>query len=304
MKPGRDHSIGAAAAKAGPGRATGCRIAQDTRLPSRKGAPRGRRRGAAAAGCTRATARHHLRGDAAPSSRVAAGHPPDAGAPNPGLAGPARGRPGGDLPAGPRTGPARPAGFHRQGRSGSRSRANGLIICSPTSACRGRGSSRPMSFPAASALWPWPKGFGTPCGRQAAPRRPVAPSAFRVPGRVHRASAGPPHPFRNPDAEARTGLATRCEAPCTHGRMVPTRNNKGAAHENGSVESAHDPFRGAIRDALLMRGSSDFADLGSCRAVIDDDRRARECRPRQGDRGRTAPPRRTFRPAAAPISRR
>ncbi len=71
--------------------------------------------------------------------------------------------------------------------------------------------------------------------------------------------------------------------------MVPTRNNKGAAHENGSVESAHDPFRGAIRDALLMRGSSDFADLGNCRAVIDDDRRARECRPRQGDRGRTAP---------------
>ncbi len=204
MKPGRDHSIGAAAAKAGPGRATGCRIAQDTRLPSRKGAPRGRRRDAAAAGCTRATAPRHLRGDAAPSSRVAAGHPPDAGAPDPGLAGPARGRPGGDLPAGPRTGPARPAGFHRQGRSGSRSRANGLIICSPTSACRGRGSSRPMSFPAASALWPWPKGFGTSCGRQAAPRRPVAPSAFRAPGRVHRTFRRSSSPFphsrrRGPD---------------------------------------------------------------------------------------------------------
>jgi hypothetical protein len=52
--------------------------------------------------------------------------------------------------------------------------------------------------------------------------------------------------------------------------MVPTRNNKGVAHENGSIESAHGHLKGAIRDALLMRGSSDFADLGSYRTFIDE----------------------------------
>lgn len=45
--------------------------------------------------------------------------------------------------------------------------------------------------------------------------------------------------FRNLDADARTDLTTRYEALCTHYRMVPTRNNKGVAHENGAIESAH-----------------------------------------------------------------
>lgn len=44
MKLRQDHSIETAAAKAGLSRATGYRIGQDTRLPSQKGAPRGRRR--------------------------------------------------------------------------------------------------------------------------------------------------------------------------------------------------------------------------------------------------------------------
>jgi len=76
--------------------------------------------------------------------------------------------------------------------------------------------------------------------------------------------------FRNLDAEARTDLTTRYEALCAHYRMVPTRNNKGVAHENGSIESAHGHLKGAIRDALLMRGSCDFDDLGSYRAFVDE----------------------------------
>jgi len=44
MKLRQDHPIETAAAKAGLSRATGYRIAQDTRRPSQKGEPRGRRR--------------------------------------------------------------------------------------------------------------------------------------------------------------------------------------------------------------------------------------------------------------------
>ncbi len=52
--------------------------------------------------------------------------------------------------------------------------------------------------------------------------------------------------------------------------MTPTRNNKGLAHENGAIESAHGHLKSAIRDALLMRGSADFVNLGACRAFIDE----------------------------------
>nr|WP_167093288.1 IS21 family transposase [Parvibaculum indicum] len=76
--------------------------------------------------------------------------------------------------------------------------------------------------------------------------------------------------FRNLDAQARSDLTARYEALCAHYRMTPTRNNKGVAHENGSIESAHGHLKGAIRDALLMRGSPDFEDLRAYRAFIDE----------------------------------
>lgn len=76
--------------------------------------------------------------------------------------------------------------------------------------------------------------------------------------------------FRNIDAEARSDLTCRYDALCAHYRMTPTRNNRGVAHENGSIESAHGHLKAAIRDALLMRGSADFADLGAYRAFIDE----------------------------------
>lgn len=52
--------------------------------------------------------------------------------------------------------------------------------------------------------------------------------------------------------------------------MTPTRNNKGVAHENGSIECSHGHLKNAIRDALLMRGTRDFGDLVSYRAFIDE----------------------------------
>ncbi|WP_220495125.1 IS21 family transposase [Paracoccus sp. MC1854] len=76
--------------------------------------------------------------------------------------------------------------------------------------------------------------------------------------------------FRNLDTEAATDLTTRYDALCAHYRMVPTRNNRGVAHENGAIESAHGHLKAAIRDALLMRGTADFADLVGYRAFIDE----------------------------------
>ena len=50
--------------------------------------------------------------------------------------------------------------------------------------------------------------------------------------------------------------------------MRPTRNNRGKAHENGSVEGAHGHLKRAIEQALLLRGSRDFDDLAADRAFL------------------------------------
>lgn len=76
--------------------------------------------------------------------------------------------------------------------------------------------------------------------------------------------------YRNLDQDAKLDLTKRYEALCAHYRMAPTRNNRGVAHENGSIESAHGHLKAAIRDALLMRGSAEFTDLAAYRAFIDE----------------------------------
>ena len=76
--------------------------------------------------------------------------------------------------------------------------------------------------------------------------------------------------FRNLNAASEVDLTKRYEALCAHYRMSPTRNNRGVAHENGSIESAHGHLKAAIRDALLMRGTHDFPDLTGYRAFIDE----------------------------------
>jgi len=40
--------------------------------------------------------------------------------------------------------------------------------------------------------------------------------------------------------------------------MEPTRNNKGVAHENGSIESSHGDLKNRINQALMLRGSRNF----------------------------------------------
>ena len=76
--------------------------------------------------------------------------------------------------------------------------------------------------------------------------------------------------FKNLDQAAKDDLTGRFDALCQHYRMTPTRNNKGVAHENGSIESPNGHLKRAIEDALLMRCSRDFEDLPTYRRFIDE----------------------------------
>lgn len=76
--------------------------------------------------------------------------------------------------------------------------------------------------------------------------------------------------FRNLDKDASTDLTRRYDALCQDYGMEPTRNNRGVAHENGSIESPHGHLKAQVEDALLMRGSRDFDDLAAYRCFIDE----------------------------------
>ncbi len=76
--------------------------------------------------------------------------------------------------------------------------------------------------------------------------------------------------FRNLDRDAREDLTRRYDGLCAHYRMAPSRNNAGAAHENGAIESVHGHLKRSIKDGILMRGACDFADLPEYRRFIDE----------------------------------
>lgn len=76
--------------------------------------------------------------------------------------------------------------------------------------------------------------------------------------------------FRNLAADAREDLRQRYAALMGHCGMTPTRNNAGIAHENGSIESAHGHLKRVLEDALLLRGTRDFASLDAYRAFVDE----------------------------------
>lgn len=76
--------------------------------------------------------------------------------------------------------------------------------------------------------------------------------------------------FRNLDTETTKDVTRRYEALCAHYGMTPTRNNRGVAHENGSIESSHGHLKRALTDALLLRASRDFNDVTALRRFIDE----------------------------------
>src|SRR5216684_1138694 len=139
----------------------------------------------------------------------------------------------------------------------SASRARRSITGSTTSAWPSRAASTPTSCSAGKASWRWPKGCRIRCG--ALGRAPLQHRSDSL-------SAA----FRNLDRDAREDQTRRYEALCAHYGMEPTRNNRGVARENGSIESPHGHLKLAIEDGLPLRGTRDFADLDAYRRFVDE----------------------------------
>ena len=74
--------------------------------------------------------------------------------------------------------------------------------------------------------------------------------------------------FRNLKRDAREDLTRRYEGLLADYGMEGSRNNRGRAHENGSIEGPHGHLKRAIEDALLLRGSRDFETLDAYRAFV------------------------------------
>ena len=74
--------------------------------------------------------------------------------------------------------------------------------------------------------------------------------------------------FRNLRKDEAEDMTERYRALCAHYGMTASRNNRGAAHENGAIEGPHGHLKRDIADALALRGSTDFDDLDAYRAFI------------------------------------
>jgi hypothetical protein len=57
---------------------------------------------------------------------------------------------------------------------------------------------------------------------------------------------------------------------CANYNMIPTRNNKGESHENGSVEVSHYHFSTALKQALMIRGSKEFNSIDEYRKFLKE----------------------------------
>jgi hypothetical protein len=75
--------------------------------------------------------------------------------------------------------------------------------------------------------------------------------------------------YRNLDAEAAKDVTRRYEEFCAHYGMAASRCNPGEAHENGAVESHNRHLKCALDQALMLRGSRDFADVADWRRFVD-----------------------------------
>lgn len=76
--------------------------------------------------------------------------------------------------------------------------------------------------------------------------------------------------FRNLTADAAADLTQRYEGLCAHYGMRASRNNLGASHENGAIESRQGTLKKRLEQALLLRGSRNFADLDQYRQFVGE----------------------------------
>jgi hypothetical protein len=75
--------------------------------------------------------------------------------------------------------------------------------------------------------------------------------------------------YRNLEKATDKDLTHRYQQLCSHYQMRPTRNNRGIAHENGSIESPHGHFKRRLHQALLLRGSFDFDSVDSYQQLLE-----------------------------------
>jgi transposase InsO family protein len=75
--------------------------------------------------------------------------------------------------------------------------------------------------------------------------------------------------FKNLTEDEKKDITKRYKALCEHYGMVASRNNPGRGHENGSIESPHGHLKRRIRQALLIRGSNDFATIADYQTFLD-----------------------------------
>ena len=79
--------------------------------------------------------------------------------------------------------------------------------------------------------------------------------------------------FKNLCDLERREWTSRYAALCAHYGMRPSRNDPGESHEHGSIESRHGSLKAALRQALLLRSSSDFADRSAYEAFVNAGRK-------------------------------
>jgi hypothetical protein len=75
--------------------------------------------------------------------------------------------------------------------------------------------------------------------------------------------------FKNMSKDSKIDVTERYKELCSHYSMQATRNNLGAKHENGSVESAHGHLKRRIEQSLLIRESNDFASIQDYQSWVD-----------------------------------
>lgn len=104
--------------------------------------------------------------------------------------------------------------------------------------------------------------------------------------------------YKNLDADAQRDFTRSYEALCRHYGMCATRNNRGEAHENGSIESPNGHLKRRLDQALRRRGSRDFASIEAYRRFVEDEvtkQNRRRAAPIEEERRvlKPLPPRRT-----------
>jgi hypothetical protein len=77
--------------------------------------------------------------------------------------------------------------------------------------------------------------------------------------------------YKNLNADAQRDFTRSYDELCRHYGMLATRNNRGLAHENGSIEGSHRHLKRRLDQALRRRGSRDFISLEAWREFIEAD---------------------------------